>query len=98
MHQIKARKLHRCDYCGCLIQAGDLYSWQKLLTDGFFYLWKCHLYCDSFANKECESSLYEGISVDSFVYEVGEWQGREEELEAKYPGMGAVLQFLYKKG
>lgn len=41
----KARKEHRCDYCGGIIKKGEAYEWSKLIYDGTLYEWKAHKKC-----------------------------------------------------
>ncbi len=41
----KARKEHRCDYCGGIIKKGEAYDWSKNIYDGILYEWKSHEKC-----------------------------------------------------
>lgn len=41
----KARKPHTCNYCGEVIQKGEVYEWAKLCYDGQLYEWKNHKKC-----------------------------------------------------
>ena len=45
-----ARKSHRCDYCGEIIEKGEEYSYQKNIFDGTFYEWHTHLACSRVAS------------------------------------------------
>ena len=45
----KARKQHRCDYCGEAIEKGEVYDWSKFVYDGDIYEWHCHQKCGSVA-------------------------------------------------
>ena len=62
-----ARKQHKCDYCGGVIEIGEEYSWAKLHYDSL-YEWKTHLRCDKLANDLdmfdiCDD---EGLTSDCF--------------------------------
>ena len=46
----KARKSHRCDYCGEIIEKGEEYDYQKNIFDGTFYEWHTHLACSHVAS------------------------------------------------
>jgi len=64
---VKARKLHRCNYCDDLIIKGQKYERSGLIFDDHPYTWKSHLYCNEIANKlrmfdECD----EGLTQDDF--------------------------------
>lgn len=41
----KARKPHKCDWCGQVIEKGEQYEYQKFVCDGQMYDWKAHLAC-----------------------------------------------------
>ena len=41
----KARKEHRCDYCGEIIKKGEAYDWSKNIYEGTLYEWKGHKQC-----------------------------------------------------
>ena len=45
-----ARKRHRCDYCGEIIEKGEEYDYQKNIFDGTFYEWYAHLACSRVAS------------------------------------------------
>ncbi len=40
----KARKRHKCDYCGAYIEPGEVYNYATLKYDGI-YDWKSHKEC-----------------------------------------------------
>jgi hypothetical protein len=46
----KAKKEHKCDFCGGLIREGENYMNSTYVYDGI-YDWKNHLNCDYIANK-----------------------------------------------
>ena len=41
----KARKEHRCDFCGEIIKKGETYDWSKNIYDGTLHEWKAHKKC-----------------------------------------------------
>ena len=43
----KAKKEHRCDLCGEIIQKGEIYYWSKNIYDGTIYEWREHKKCQS---------------------------------------------------
>lgn len=47
----KARKPHKCDYCGDVIQPGEVYVWSKNVWEGSIYEWHNHLKCDYVAGE-----------------------------------------------
>ena len=70
----KARKSHECCYCGGTIEKGEKYDWSKLIYDGQFYEWSCHLSCSRVASAIWDYvDPDEGMSSDNFhegCYEV----------------------------
>lgn len=47
---VKARKPHRCSYCGCAIEKGEVYERTTLKYDEI-YTWKSHLKCVELTKK-----------------------------------------------
>lgn len=47
----KARKQHKCDFCGLPIQIGETYELQINSSEGTLYSWKSHLSCNEIAGK-----------------------------------------------
>lgn len=67
----KARKGHKCDWCGEIIQKGEQYEYQTYLWDGDFYDWKSHEACSRVVSAiwdYCDPD--EGLDSDEF-YEYG---------------------------
>ena len=62
----KARKDHKCDYCGEVIPKGTKYYWQKNIYDGTFYEWHEHEKC-----REVASAIWNYADPD---------EGMDEEL------------------
>ena len=48
---VKARKQHRCYYCGNVIEKGEVYHKSKHKYDGSVYEWKCHCKCNDIASE-----------------------------------------------
>ena len=64
----KARKQHRCDYCGDTIEKGETYDWSKHIYDGELYEWKCHKRCAFLAAELWDyADPDEGMSEDLFM-------------------------------
>lgn len=62
-----ARKDHRCDYCGGIIQAGTKYNRDGLVYDGTATTWKSHIVCQKLVDKLVEwDGMDEGIGSDGF--------------------------------
>ena len=68
----KAKKVHKCDYCGMAIPSGELYEYSAIKNGSDFYIWKNHIDCQKLALKlglfdECEGEVtsedfWEGIN------------------------------------
>lgn len=64
----KARKPHNCDYCGGVIQPGEVYAWSKNVWEGSIYEWHNHLKCDYVAGEIWEYvEPDEGMSDQDFL-------------------------------
>lgn len=62
-----AAKCHTCDYCGEVIQEGEVYDWTKLTYDGRIYEWKAHKKCASIATDLWDyADPDEGMTEDIF--------------------------------
>lgn len=64
----KARKAHKCDWCGKTIQKGERYKYQTYLWDGDFYDWKSHEACSRVVSaiwEYCEPD--EGMGESQFA-------------------------------
>ncbi len=63
----KARKQHRCDYCGGIIEKGETYDWSKHVYDGDLYEWKTHQKCQFLAAELWDyADPDEGMDEDMF--------------------------------
>jgi len=47
----KAKKQHICNFCGGIIEIGEVYEVQNISDFGRFYMWKSHISCNKIANK-----------------------------------------------
>ena len=64
----KARKPHKCDWCGKSIGKGEQYEYQKYVYDGEMYDWKAHLSCSRIATAIWDYvDPDEGMSSDEFM-------------------------------
>ena len=46
-----ARKQHKCNFCGGIIEKGEKYDNATLEFDGTVYTWKSHLHCLNIASE-----------------------------------------------
>lgn len=63
-HKVRANKNHKCDYCGGIIQKGELYDSTTLKSEDI-YVWKNHVKCGFLCN-ELDMEGDEGITADDF--------------------------------
>ena len=64
----KARKPHKCDWCGQVIEKGEQYEYQKFVYDGQMYDWKAHLACSRVASAIWDYvDPDEGMTDDEFA-------------------------------
>lgn len=63
----KARKQHKCDFCGLIIKIGEVYELQRNISGGTLYLWKSHLSCTEIASKlDMFDNCDEGVTGEDF--------------------------------
>lgn len=63
----KARKEHRCSYCGETIKKGEIYEYAKLKEDGKLYEWKNHKKCGFVARELWKfADPDDGMTEDDF--------------------------------
>ncbi len=66
----KARKAHHCDFCGELIEKGEVYDWSKNICDGTLYEWKSHKKCSFLCSElwsyaDPDEGMSQGLFLDS---------------------------------
>lgn len=67
--EVRAKKEHRCNFCGSKIVTGQIYSKSTHVNDGEIYDWKTHKWCGQLAD---DLKLYDycgadGVTQDDFV-------------------------------
>lgn len=67
-----ARKQHKCNFCGGIIEKGEKNDNATLEFDGTVYTWKSHLHCLNIAS-EIDDYDEEGISEDDFATWINEY-------------------------
>ena len=68
----KARKEHKCNWCGGIIKVGEIYERQFLKYDEV-YVWKNHIICSEIANKLLMFENYdEGLDDSDFCEHIKE--------------------------
>ena len=102
--QVKARKAHVCNWCGCTIPVGEKYNTATYKYDEV-YIWKSHLKCMDLVNA-LNMEGDEGISGETFYEYITEefrniWRELDEELyESKdfmIPDFKEQVAFVYEK-
>lgn len=53
----KAKKQHKCDYCGEIIEIGEVYSYWVGTFEGYFQANKMHLECSKALNSSGEPTF-----------------------------------------
>jgi len=64
----KARKQHKCSYCGQIIKIGETYEQQTNIGDDGLYHWKSHISCQKLVDK-LDMYKYcsdDGVTSDDF--------------------------------
>ena len=67
----KARKRHKCNWCGSFIEIGQEYE-REALVDGTFYEWKSHVECGQFAQNHLFNGFDDTADSSDFCCEVQE--------------------------
>lgn len=69
----KARKEHKCNWCNCKIQVGEIYTRQFNKQDGDTYAWKTHIHCEEIASKlKMFDYAEEGLNEELFQESIRE--------------------------
>ena len=75
---VRARKDHRCDLCGCVIAKGELHEWQKNKCNGELYVFRVHLHCQELSGKiwdyvdpdegMCDDEFYDALLALASIF------------------------------
>ena len=88
----KARKLHRCDFCGLFIQIGERYEITNIKADDL-YTWKNHIPCGQIADTLNMFDDYdEGLTSESFRENINEEYSRI--MSDKYNELYESVDFI----
>lgn len=69
----KARKEHKCSFCGGIIPIGMIYQKQVIVHDGGLYTWKSHYRCLKLVDKlRMHDHCDEGVTSEDFYESVKE--------------------------
>lgn len=61
---VKARKIHKCEFCEKKIQKGETYSYESGVFDGDFFSRKLCLECNNMLTQFCKENGYGEFSWD----------------------------------
>ena len=90
----KAAIEHICDYCGGIINKGEIYNKANLKYDGEFYTWKNHIKCGNLANdlNMFDDLWTDGLTSEDFGDNVQDFLNNNlpEDHEVLYWGEAAV--------
>lgn len=65
---VKAKKEHRCNFCGEKIRVGETYCISTHKNDGELYDWRTHKHCSDLAVRlRMYDECIEGVTEDDFV-------------------------------
>lgn len=100
----KARKQHKCDWCGLPIEIRSEYERSSNKHDGQIYTWKNHVSCAKIANElKMFDSCDEGLTGDDFKECIKEEYGQimsdhytdiYESPDFKVPSFSERLSFV----
>lgn len=102
--QVKARKTHICNWCGCSISVGEAYNTATYKYDNI-YTWKSHLKCMELVNT-LDMEGDEGVTGEDFHEYITEefsniWRELDNELyesdEFVIPEFKQQVAFVYEK-
>ena len=102
----KARKQHKCDFCGLPIQIGETYELQINSSEGTLYSWKSHLSCNEIAVKlDMYDSCDDGLDCEGFKENIrtgyqdimlSKFIEKFDSKEFRYPPFSEQLDFVKK--
>lgn len=66
--ELKAKKVHRCNYCTCEIAKGETYLRSVHKNEGQVYTWKAHKSCQQIASDmNMFDNADDGVTQDYFI-------------------------------
>ena len=77
----KARKMHRCEWCGKLIKPGDIYYRYTMKWDGEMQDTCMHLECEEAAKEDGEAEFSTCCMPQGGIYEVFDVSTPEDALK-----------------
>lgn len=95
----KARKDHKCNFCGGVIPKGQEYQRQGIVHEGSLYTWKAHFRClDICSELRMHDNCDEGVTEDDF-YEIinEEFHKLEGEQDLKLTKFKDRLDYVCSK-
>ena len=93
----KAKKEHKCDWCGGIIRIKELYDRSFLKNDGAIYVWKNHTRCAEIASKlkKFDDCCCDGLGEEDFREYIKDEFG-ELNNDAELPDFLEQLDFVCK--
>ena len=102
----KAKKVHKCNFCGLPIEIGETYNRQANIQDGDFFEWKSHKSCEAIAYElnmfnNCEDGVDEYSFSEDIKNEYQDIMSNSyteiyESKDFKYPSFKEQLEFVKK--
>jgi hypothetical protein len=94
----KARKDHKCNFCGSVIPKGTEYECQAIKAD-YFYTWKSHLRCRDIVGKlNMLDFCDEGVTDEDFYETIkAEFHNLQTTEDYVIPNFQGQLDFVCTK-
>lgn len=73
--KVKAKKEHKCDFCGEKIQNGEEYYYSFCVDGNYNWSWKSHKRCEDIVHVLQMYHYYneDGLTSDDFKYSINEY-------------------------
>lgn len=83
--RVKARKQHRCDMCGKVIEIGEEYESQHLIEDGIYTFCQCDR-CKPYVDEIWEKGFdgYYSDGLDSGTFKEYMWDNHYDVIDKWY--------------